>query len=679
MTLRPLACALAIGLIAGLASPSADAQKRRKASAKAAPVSPACTDFYSHANAGWLLANPLPAGDDGVSALEQLADRARAQQVELLDAAMQSPQNAVQTLLGDFWASGLHEPGVEIDGAKPIAPLLQRIDAIKRSAHVAPAIAALHQVGIPVAFHFAADVDLQDLNRHIGYLGQGGLGLPDPAYYSRTDTDTRALMAQYDAYVQKILELTGVPPKQLAAQTQLVLDLETRLAAASRPMSLMGDPRDNYAPVAVAGLDAQYKNLQLGQFLEAQGVSDDMISIANPALVAQIDALAKGLKPEQWRAYLRWRVGDAMAPYLAKAWRDAHFDFRGRLLAGQTAPLPRQQQVLDAINHAAGPMLGHEYTAKYLEAPTRLRAQQVAEQVRAALGLALQRDTRLGPQARTEAQAKLAKLKIEIGAPTRDLDFTVQPMGRGSFGGNMLIASTWRHREEMKRIGRDNADRRWNVLPQQAALAYEVAQNRLIVTAAMLQAPVLDMFKPDAAHYGSFGALVGHELSHGFDSRGRMVDAGNALRDWWTPAENGAWDALGSRVTMQYGSYEYPGLSGVRVDGMRTREENIADIAGVELAWAAYHAATPAADKAQQQGFHDAWAAVWPQHATPEALALQAAGSVHAPGKWRTNGPLANLAGFGEAYDCKPGTPMQVEPGSRISLWPEPSPAPAKD
>src|SRR3970040_1120494 len=298
------------------------------------------------------------------------------------------------------------DPGVEADAANPIAPLLQRIDAVKRSAHVAPAFAALHQVGIPVAFHFGADIDLQDLNRHIGYLSQGGLGLPDPAYYTRTDADTVALMAQYTAYVQKILALTGVPQKQLAAQAQLAIDLETRLAQASRPLTLLRDPRANYAPVAVSGLDAQYKNLQLGQFLEVQGVTDDTISIVNPALLAQLDSMVKGLKPEKWRADLRWRVGDAMAPYLAKAWRDAHFDLRGRVLAGPTTALPRQQQVLDAINHTAGPMLGREYTARYLPAPTRARAQQVAGEVRDALGASLQRDPRRGPHAKAEAMAK---------------------------------------------------------------------------------------------------------------------------------------------------------------------------------------------------------------------------------------------------------------------------------
>lgn len=670
MTLRPLcfALALALGLASGLALPAAHAQDAANA----------CTDFYAFANTGWLAANPLPAGAGSNSALEQLESHARQQQIDLLNAAMQSPQGNVQKLLGDFWASGLSEAEVERDGAQPLAPLLDRIVAIKRSNNVAPTIAALHQVGIPVAFHFGADIDLRDLSRHIGYFSQGGLGLPDPAYYTRTDAPTQALLEQYRLYVQKILALTGVKDKDLAKQAQLVIDLETRIAKASRALPELRDPRNNYQPVATAGLAAQYPNLQLDQFLAAQEVASDTVSIANPALLAQIDQLVGELKPEQWRAYLRWQVGDAMAPYLAKAWRDANFDFRGRVLAGESTPPPRQQLVLDAINLAAGPMLGREYAAKYLTADAKVQAEQIAGQVRDALGAALQRDTRLGEGARAEAVAKLGRMKLEIGAPRRDLDYSVQPMGRGSFGGNMLIASTWRHREEMRRIGEANADRRWDVLPQQPALAYDLAQNRLIVTAAALQAPLLNPVAQTAAQYGSYGALVGHEISHGFDSRGRFVDANAELRDWWGPQETTSWDAMANRVLAQYGAFDYPMLPGTKVNATMTRDENIADLAGVELAWAAYTAALPDADKTARKAFFEGWASLWPQHMTAEAAAQRAAGDVHAPGQWRVNGPLLNLAGFGETYGCKAGAPMQLKADDRIALWPVPATSKAK-
>jgi putative endopeptidase len=670
---RPLACALLVALVA-TAAPGADAAKKKSGKAKAPAAPSACSDFYSYANSAWLKSNSLLPGVDSLSAMEQLGARARQQQVDLLNAAMTAPQGNVQKLLGDFWASGLDEAAVERDGANPVAPLLDRINAIRKADDVSASIAALHQVGIPVAFNFGADIDLNDLNRHIGYFSQGGLGLPDPAYYTRGDADTRRLLGLYNGYVQKILVLTGTPADRAAAEAQQVIDLETRIAQASRPLVELRNPRANYGPVAVSSLRKSYRKLQLDEFLKAQGVNDDAVSIANPQLFAELDRLVGSLKPAQWKTYLRWRVGDAMAPYMAKPWRDAAFDFRGRVLAGKAAPPERQQAVLDAINLAAGPMLGREYAARYLPAATRARAEEIAANVLKALDAAIATDPRLGEQAKTEAKAKLAALKIEIGAPRRDLDYSVQPMGRGSFGGNMLIASTWHHREEMKRIGRGNADRRWNVLPQEPALAYDLAQNRMIVTAAALQAPVFDLGRDTAAQYGSFGALVGRELSHAIDNKGRLVDTKQELRDWWTPAEASAWDALGNRIAAQYGGYPIPGM-GTRVNGNQVRDVAIADQAGVELAWIAFNAAQPAAGKDARQAFYTGWANLWPQQLTREAATRRAASSVHAPGQWRTNGPLYNLAGFGDAYGCKAGTAMQARANEGIVLWPASMPA----
>ncbi|MDQ3617340.1 MAG: M13 family metallopeptidase [Pseudomonadota bacterium] len=666
--LRPLACALALSLIAGFAAPDAEAQSiTTAAQTPSAPT--ACSNFYAFANNDWLNANMLMPGAGSVSALEQLGSRARQQQVELLNGAMQSPQGGVQTLLGDFWASGLDLAAVERDGAQPIAPLLERVAAIRRARDIAPAIAALHQVGIPVAFNFSADIDLSNLNRHIGYFSQGGLGLPDPAYYTRTDTATRNLLGQYNGYVQKILALTGTAQKDLAAEAQLVIDLETRIAMASRPLTLMRDPRNNYAAVPVAQLDTQFRQLKLVEFLKAQGVSDDSVSIAQPALFTELDNLVGGLEPAQWKAYLRWRIGDAMAPYLAKPWRDASFDFRGRVLAGQTTPPVRADMVLDAINLAAGPMIGREYAARYLPNASKARATEIATQVRTALGAAIERDTRLSATARTEAKAKLDALKIEIGTPSRDLDYTVQPMGRGSFGSNMLIASTWHHREEMKRIGQGNANRRWDVLPQHPALAYDITQNRLIVTAAMLQPPVLDLNKEASAQYGAFGALVGHELSHGFDIRGRLVDSRQQLRDWWSTGEAGAWEALGNRVAAQYGQHDYPVLTGIKLNGSQTRDENIADFVGIELAWSAYRIALPEATQESKEAFFKGWASLWPQQMSSEMATRRLATSVHSPGLWRTNGPLMNQAAFAETFDCKADAAMQLKDDERIVIW----------
>ena len=421
--------------------------------------------------------------------------------------------------------------------------------------------------------------------------------------------------------------------------------------------------------MATAGLAKQYRNLQLDAFLQVQGVNDDTVSIANPAMFAQLDALVGTLKPAQWKTYLRWRVGDAMAPYLAKPWRDAAFDFRGKVLRGEAEPAPRWQQVLDAINHAAGPMLGREYAARYLPDATRKQAIDIADQVRDALVRNVGNSTWMSEAAKAEARAKLAKLRIEVGTPRRDLDYTVQPMGRGSFGGNMLIASTWRHREEMKRIGRGNAGRRWDVLPQQPALAYDLAQNRLIVTAAMLQAPVLDAAMPLAAQYGAYGALVGHELSHAVDARGRMVDAGGNLHDWWSGTEAAAWDGNAQKVSALYDSFAYPQLGGVKVNGRMTCDENIADIAGLELARAALVAAQPAGGVEADKAFYRGWAQVWAQQVTLDEAQRRSLQDVRAPGQWRTNGPIMQQGAFGSAYACKAGTPMQPPLQQRVGIF----------
>ncbi len=660
---------LAFALVLALGAQDAQAAAKKKKAPKAPAVSAECTDFYTSANAAWLKANPLPSGSASVTALGQLIERSQLQQRQLLDASMQSPQGNVQKLLGDFWASGLDEAAVEADGAKPIAPLLDRINGIKKSKDVPAAIAALHQIGIPVAFNFSPDVDLKALDRHIGYFSQGGLGLPDPAYYTRMDPETRELLGRYKNYVKQILALTGTPTDKLDAQANAVIDLETRIARVSKPLTDLRNPLSNYLPTPTRDLAKQYRNLQLDAFLKAQGVSDDTVSMVNPALFAELNTLVGSLKPDQWKTYLRFQVGDTMAPYLAKSYRDANFEFRGRVLKGEMAPAPRWQHVLDAINTAAGPMLGREYAGRYLPAASKNKAESIAQNVRDALARGIERSTWMSAPAKAEAKSKIDKLKIEIGTPRRDLDYTVQPMGRGSFGSNILIASTWRHREEMKRIGKGNADRRWDVLPQQPALTYDLAQNRLIVTAAVLQAPVFDVNRGDSALFGSYGALVGHELSRGFDSTGRMVDAAGELRDWWTPADITAWNALGARVSTQYGGYAYPGVANAKLNGKLTQQEDLADLVGVELAWEAFTNTQLAPNQGAKQTFFRSWSELWAQQVSPSEAAQRLATDVHAPGQWRSNGPLANLPAFGESFSCKAGQAMRRSNAEQISIW----------
>jgi len=666
---KPLVVALAASLVLVLASNDADAQRKRRAATPAKPAITACSDFYSFVNKDWLAANTVVTGTGRVSALGTLRQRALLQQRALLDEAVLNPQNDVQRLLGDFWASGIDEAAIERDGGQPIASLIGRIDAIKRSKDVAPSIAALHQVGIPVVFNFTADIDMGDFNRHVGYFSQGGLALPDPAFYTREDADTRALLGRYTEYVEKILALTGTPAAQLKDEMALVLDLETRIARASRPITSLRDPRENYALVPTAGFAKQFRNLQLADFLQAQGVTAESVSMAHQDYFTQLDGLVRTLKPAQWKVYLRYQIGNAMAPYLSKDFRDADFSFNGRVLRGLSTPPVRDVQVLDAINRAAGPMMAREYVARYLPDTTRSRAESIAGDVRGALLRAVERNSWMSDAARTEAKAKLESLAVEIGAPRDDIDYTVQPMGRTSFGSNMLIASTWHHREEMRRIGRADAHRRWDLLPQQPALAYDLAHNRLVISAAALQAPLLDMEQDMAAQYGSFGALVGHELSRAVDLKGQLVDASGNVRSWWTPQDEAAFATRANQLATQYASYPYPATTGLRVDAALTREQNVADLAAVELAFDALANAQPALDNAARESFFSAWAGLWREQLAPETATQDASTLPHAPGQWRANGPLVNLPAFGETFKCKAGNAMTLKAEEQVSIW----------
>jgi putative endopeptidase len=314
-------------------------------------------------------------------------------------------------------------------------------------------------------------------------------------------------------------------------------------------------------------------------------------------------------------------------------------------------------------------MVAREYVGRYLPEANRTRAESIAGEIRDALVRGLERNAWMDDATRAEAGKKLAALKIEVGAPRRDVDYTVQPMGRGSFGGNMLIASTWHHREEMKRIGRGNAQRRWPVQPHQPALVYDAAHNRLVVSAAMLQAPVLDMSRDGAAHYGALGALIAHELSHAIDGKGRMLDAAGNVRDWWTPATDGAWNDRINRLSAQYGAYDIPNLEGRKVNATLTRSENAADLAAMELAWDALQLAQPGIAKEGKQAFFGAWAELWRQQPSAVFAEQQAATSQHAPGKWRANGPLGNQPAFGETFACKASDAMRRKDDDQVSIW----------
>ncbi len=638
-------------LLLGLHAPADAARKVRAHKPKATAAAPAagpCTDFYEYANAAWLKANPAPP-QGSVSAFQVLRAHARAQQRALLDDLARAPTDDAGRALGTLWSEGMNQTAVDGAGSAPLQPLFERIGRLKKPRDVAAAIAALHAAGMPVLFNFSDDADLQDPSLRIGYATQGGLGLPDPAYYTRGEAQARDLLGRYRAYIQTILQLSGTPADRVGTESGWVLSMEMQLAQASVPAA-QAHGAEAYHPTPVAALEKDYKALAPGKFLSAQRVKADTISLGQPGFFRAADAMLASVPVEQWQAYLRFHVASAMAPYLSQAFVDAHFQMYGRLLAGREQAPDRGQRVMDAIDRALGPTMGHAWAQRYLPAASRALASQVVAKLRKAVADGITANGWMDAPTRAIAQTKLSRLEVEIGEPKVAPAAIDASLGKG-YATDLLALAQWRHQLAMAAIG-THGDSAWPMPAQNPAINYDPLHNRILVTAALLQPPVLDAGKDSAQAMGSLGALLGRTLQEAIAGSGRGVDADGRIRDWWTPASTAAFVQATAPIIAQYDRFRLSG--GAHVDGTASQAANLADLGGVELAWAGFNDALPAKPgNDAERAFFQAYAQVW---AETQHASVTDPGQV--PARYRVNGVLANLPGFAKAYACKAGQPM---------------------
>jgi len=625
-------------------------------------ATPACADFYQHATGGWLQANPVPAGFASWGTFEEVGLQGMLQQRALVEAAASS-DDAATRLLGDLYASGMDEAAVEAAGAAPLAPLLDRIARINKPRDIAPAIADLHARGIPVLFDFGANDDLANPARRIAYANQGGLGLSDRDYYLREDDDTRLLLVAYQGYVERLLALGG--STAAASEAEWVLQIERRLARASLSLTQLRDPQASYRIVPVKELDKTYPALHWKKFLKAQGIATvSTISLAHTVFFREADALVRELAPEQWRAYLRFHVTHALAPYLSTGFVEAHDAMYLRTLRGSKEPMPRWRRVLVTVDTLLGPALGQQYLQAHFPPNARAAAETLVEQVRVTLRGKLEHAPWLGTQARQLALEKIDAVDIKLGGPDKKPVYEGLQLSPRTYAGNVLALVAWLHRRHMEVIDKVREEWQWAQPAYAVNVYYDAARNQLVLPAGLMQTPVFDPAGDVAANYGALGSIVAHELMRGFDAVGSRFDAQGRLAPWWQAADANAFELRFKPLEAQYAAY--PVLGQVKVNGQLTLAENIADLAGVEVALAALKALGSQPDvgnlSATQRYFY-AYARLWQRNYRDEELQLLAQIDVHAPAKWRVNGPLANLDGFAEGFNCKvgPGSMMRTE------------------
>jgi putative endopeptidase len=655
-----------------------------------AAVSP-CVDFYRHANGGWLAANPVPADRSRWGTFAELDERNLALLHDILEDTRASAAAAGTNArrIADFYATAMDEAALEKAGHAPLAAELERVAAARSRADVVAIVRDWHAAGLPVLFNFYVNADLGNATTSIAYAAQGGLGLPDRDYYTREDDEARTLRAQYVAHVAAMLRLVGVADDAAQRHAEGVLALETRLAKASLTRVELRDPYKSYRLVGVAQADAETPNFPWSAFFAALGRPDvETFALPHETFFATMDAALADVPVERWQAYLRWHLARGAAPYLSNAFVQRNFEFYDRTLAGAKALRPRWKRALDAINLYLGEALGELYVARTFPPEAKAKALTLIENLRAALKARLEGLDWMGEDTKRQALAKLATFTPKIGYPDAWRDYSKLAIGRTHYFDNVRAGARFELERQVAKIGRPVDKAEWRMNPQRVNAYYNAVQNEIVFPAAILQPPFFDPQADDALNYGGIGAVIGHELLHGFDDKGSQFDAQGNLKNWWTAADRKRFTERTERLVAQASAAKAPlsaAAGDLAINGKLTLGENIGDLGGLSVAWDAFQIARNSGANRDRdaatapepriggltpdQRFFLSWAQLWRTNYRDEALKLMVATDPHAPGPFRVNGPLANLPAFAQAFACKAGDPMVAPGNKRVAIW----------
>ena len=628
-------------------------------------------DLFGAANGDWLARTEIPSDKSRFGAFSELGDLCDQRLRDILDELAAHPPavGSDAARVARFFAAYLDTEAIDKAGLSPIEPLLVEIDAIGNARQLAQWQGRMQGLlDTPVALWVMADFKQPDINRALTW--QGGLGLPDRDYFLLED-DTRMAEARaaYSTYLTELARLSGeAEPEQVAAT---VLAIEHRIALLHWDKVENRQPVKLYNPRTLAQLMDEAPGFDWAAFLQSAGLAAaDQLSISQPSTVIGMALLFEQVPLADWKLYFKLHLLDQSAPLLPQTFRTAHFAFRGRALTGATAELPRWQQAVAALNRALGESVGKLYVARHFTAEHKARMQLLVENLLAAFRASIAGLAWMSPQTQALAQDKLSKYTIKIGYPDHWRDDSGWPVLAGDALGNVQRAARFEWQRLAAKAGRPVDRSEWGMTPQTVNAYYNPSLNEIVFPAAILQPPFFDMAADDASNYGAIGAVIGHEISHGFDDQGSQFDGDGVLCNWWTDADRQAFDAVTTRLVAQYESYE--ALPGKPLNGRLTLGENIADLSGLQIAFRAYQQLQPAAlidGYTGEQRFFIAWSRVWREKIRAEHALKLLTTDPHAPASFRANGAAVNHDGFHAAFDTQPGDKMFKSASDRLRIW----------
>jgi putative endopeptidase len=643
----------------------------------------ACTDFYQFACGKWLVANPLSADRARYSRLNELADRnARIVRDILENAAFTASRRTPdEQKIGDAYAACMDQKTIEARRARPLEPLLREIDAVRNREQLIRLAARFSHDGFPSFLTIGAAPDAHDSSVFAAALGQGAMGLPDRDLYLKDDERSTTLRREYQTHVQRMFELLGGgrvlsdPPDRLA---RVVMEIETAIARATMDRVEFRDPRRRDNPTTVTQLADLAPNIDFASYFRGTGAPPfSRLNLLNPQYVRDISAALGTIPLASWKAYMKWRALDEMASLLTGRFEQEQFRFNGEILSGQKEMRPRWMRCSDAIAgqpgaDALGEVVGRIFIQQRFGPDAKARMDELITALQQSLRQRLTDVDWMSAETRERALAKLEAMRRKIGGPDTWRDFSGVTIRRDDYAGNSIRIAADDRQRQLRWIGQPVDRTLWLMTPQTVNAYYAPSLNEVTFPAGILQPPVFDPTIDDAVNLGAAGAMIGHEITHGFDDSGRRFDAGGNLMNWWMPRDEDAFRERVACVASQYSSYA--SLPGVKLNGNLTLGENVADNGGVRIAYYALmellaRKGPPAAIDGftPEQRFFISYAQVWCENAADQDFRRRAQEDVHSPGRWRANGVLQNMPEFRKAFGCKEGAPMA--PANACQVW----------
>ncbi len=674
-----------IAVVAAVAIASTKAGAQAPMYVQAVPIDPAnidrsanaCSDFNAFANGGWAKRTVIPAAFSRWGSFDELNERNQgALQVILNDitAAKGRKLSMNEHLVSDYYTSCMDSARAERDGAAPLMPVLGRINAITNRSQLQSELARLHLQGVPAIFGFGATQDAKNSESVIGGATQGGLTLPSRDYYLENTARFQQIRKDYVDHVQKMLALTGVKPAAAAEQAQRILALETAFAKASMTNVELRDPIKTYnrrTPVELAALTPHFDWKHY--FADLGTPAIPAVDVQNPNFMKAVDSLLVAVPLADWKSYLRWKTIRSYAGSLSSPFVNENFAFDSKL-TGAKEQLARYKRCTRATDAGLRDGLGRIYVEKNFTPQAKARALDMINHLVDVYRERINTLPWMSPDTRKQALVKLNTYVRKIGYPDVWRDYSTLKIRRGSYLPNRIVTTVYENKRDLAQIGKPVNRTDWGMTTPTVNAYYNPSMNEIVFPAGIMQPPFFDPKADDAVNYGGMGAVIGHEISHGFDDQGSQFDEKGNLRNWWTESDLKNFQVKTHLVSTQFTGYTV--LDSVHVIGDLTLGENIADLGGLSVSYAALQKAL--AEKGRpglidgftpEQRFFLAWAQIWRQSMRPEMQRQRILTDPHAPALWRTNGPLSNLPEFAQAFGCKPGDRMVRADSVRAVIW----------